>query len=129
MILNDIQKEIISILTIIGIFAAGLFIGRFYFSKTEIKIKERIVYTTVYTEKIPPIFDQNNFDKLLKCYNSDLQFKDRTESNYLFVTAFDSCKEATARYEIGTKGDWKIYTGVGVAGIITGGILYYKYGR
>jgi len=127
--MSNIKNGAIVILIIIFIFLSGLFVGRFYFSKTEIKVTERIVYKTEWKEKIQPIFDQDNFNRLLTCYNSELRFKDRTENNYLFVTAFDECKENTIKYEIGQRGDWKIYTGVGVAGILVGGYLYYKFCR
>lgn len=127
--MKNLKDITIAIGIIIVIFLSGLFIGRFYFAKTDIKVIDRVIYKTVYKDKIQPVFDQDNFNRLLTCYNSELQFKDKTIDNFLFVTAYDDCKENTIKYEIGTKGDWKIYAGVGVAGILTGGYLYYKFGR
>jgi hypothetical protein len=127
--MKNLKDIAIAIGIIIAIFLSGIFVGRFYFAKTEIKVVERLIYKTIYKEKIQPVFDQDNFNRLLACYNSELKFKDRTENNYLFVTALDDCKEATARYEIGQSGSWKIYAGVGLVGILAGGYLSYKYLR
>jgi len=121
-------KIISSIVIAIVLFVGGIFIGKYYFSKTDIKVVEKVEYKTIWKEKpaanLP--FTQENFDNLLYCATSDLHFKDRTEKNYLFVTAFDACKENTARYEIGTKGDWKVYVCLAGAGVVAGGVITYK---
>jgi hypothetical protein len=127
----DIKNFSITFIIIAGMFAAGIIIGKFYFSKTDIKIIDRIVYQTVWKEKpaasLP--FTQVNFDNLLACTLSEINFKDHTEKNYLFVTAFDSCKENTARYEIGQKGNWKVYAIIGGLGVIAGGYAVYRLTR
>jgi hypothetical protein len=122
------KNIIIGLISAIIIFAGGLLIGKLYFSKTDIKVTERIVYKTQWKEKpaadLP--FTQQNFNNLLFCAVSDINFKDRAESDYLFITAFDECKENTARYKIGTKGDWAVYLGVGVVAFAGGSYLAYK---
>ena len=127
--MNKIQLIIIGAIIAIVLFTGGIFIGKYKFSTHEIKIEQKIEYKTIWKEKpaanLP--FTQENFDNLLFCTVSDLHFKEKTENNYLYVTAYDACKENTARYEIGTKGNWKIYAGIGAAGIITGGYLVYKW--
>jgi hypothetical protein len=122
------------IVAVIIFFIAGLLIGKYKFATHEIKVITETVTETKYKTKIEyvnntPVFDQSNFNRLLACYESPLKFKDKTENNYLFVTAFDDCKEATARYEIGTKGNLKFYltlTGIGAAAG-AGIVLYYKH--
>ena len=52
-----------------------------------------------------------------------------TADNYLFVTVMDDCKEASAKYQIGTAGNYKLYFTVGAVGLIAGGIITYKYFR
>ena len=127
----DLKNGAITLLVIACIFAAGALVGKYYFSKTDIKIVDRVVYTTVRKEKpaanLPAT--QDNFDNLLACTLSEINFKDKTENNYLFVTAYDQCKENTARYEIGTKGNWKIYGAVAGLAAIAGGITVYKLTR
>lgn len=130
-------KAIITILiSCLLFFTVGIFIGKYKFSTQEIKIVEKKVYETKWKTKIEyvknpdtgknqPIFDQNNFNRLLNCYDSPLNFKDRTEKNYLFVTAFDDCKEATARYKISQKGNWKIYFTFAGIGVVAGGVAVY----
>lgn len=129
--MNKIQLIIIGATIAIALFVGGIFIGKYKFSTHEIKIEEKIEYKTIWKEKpaqdLP--FTQENFDNLLFCATSDLHFKEKTENNYLYVTAYDACKENTARYEIGTKGNWKIYLGIAGVAAITGGILSYKYLR
>lgn len=124
------------ILSII-IFLSGVFIGKNQFSTHEIKIQEKIVYSTEWKTKIKvikdpdtgrpaPLFDQDNFNRLLSCYESPLKFQEKIRNNYLYITAYDNCKEAQAEYEIVTKGNWKIYlamAGIGVA--IGGGVALY----
>lgn len=124
----NLKNTAISILILIAIFAGGVLVGKHYFSKTDIKVIDKVVYKTVWKEKPAPDlpFTQENFNNLLYCVNSDIIFKDKTDKNYLYVTAYDECKEATARYEIGSKGDWRFYVGFGIAGAAAGGYLVYK---
>jgi len=125
----DLKNGAITLLVIACIFAAGALVGKYYFSKTDIKVIDRIVYTTVYKESAPTQYTPENFDKLLLWANSPINFKDRTEKNYLFVTAFDLNKENTARYEIGTKGNWKVYGVIAGLAAIAGGIAVYELKR
>lgn len=133
-------KITIGIILSISCFITGVLIGKNNFSKNNIKIIEKKIEITKWKTKIEyvknpdtgnqqPVFDQDNFNRLLTCYESPLKFQDRTENNYLFVTAFDDCKEATARYEIGTAGNYKIYLAFGTAGILAGGIITYTIMR
>src|SRR4030066_1288967 len=127
--MNKIQLIIIGAIIAIVLFTGGIFIGKYKFSTHEIKIEQKIEYKTIWKEK-PAVnlpFTQDNFDNLLFCAVSDLHFKEKTEKNYLYVTAFDACKENTARYEISTKGNWKIYLSIAGVAALTGGILSYKY--
>lgn len=128
------------IVSIIIFFVVGLLIGRYKFSTHEIKIETKTVTKTEYKTKIEyvkvpgeikpvAVFDQDNFNRLLNCYESPLKFKERTENNYLYVTSFDDCKTSTAKYEIGTKGNLKAcltLTGIGAAAG-AGIVLYYKH--
>jgi hypothetical protein len=114
------------ILIAIILCVSSFLVGKFGFSTHEIEVKEKVVYKTIYKETTPTEFNQQNFDLLTSWVNSPIQFKDRTEKNYLFVTAFDDHKEATARYEIGTVGDWKLYGCLIGAGAIAGGYAIYK---
>lgn len=138
--MNKPSLILTGIILTIAVFLSGLFIGKKYFATHEIKVITKTVTETKYKTKIEyvknhdtgnhqPVFDQDNFNRLLACYESPLKFQDRTENNYLFVTAFDDCKEATARYEIGTSGNYKIYLAFGTAGILAGGIITYTIMR
>lgn len=124
--INKIKYITIGTLIAIILFVSGLFIGKHYFSKTEIKIEEKIVYKTEWKTKIEYVYTQDNFDALYKCYQSPIIFDERIENNYLSITAFDDCKEATARYKIGQKGNWKIYLTVAGIGAAGGGYLIYR---
>lgn len=125
----------IGLIAAITIFAGGLLIGKFYFSKTDIKVVDRLVYKTkwkteiktkiVYKDKEPE-FSQENFDIFYNCYTSPISFKDYTEKNYLFVTAYDDCKEAEARYEIGSSGNWKLYFSLGAITATGAGYGIYR---
>jgi hypothetical protein len=54
------------------------------------------------------------------CNNSSLAFSHYTKDNYLYVTAFDQCKSAEAKFKIATKNGWTMYAVVGLAGIAIG---------
>jgi hypothetical protein len=123
------NKYLTGAIIAILLFVGGVLTGKYYFAKTDIKVVDRTIYTTVYKEATPTEFNQQNFDLLKLWVNSPIQFKDRTEKNYLFVTAFDLHKENTARYEIGTYGDWKVYAIIGGLGAIAGGYTIYKLTR
>jgi hypothetical protein len=125
----DIKNGATTLLVIAGIFIVGLLVGKFYFAKTEIKVVDRIIYKTIYKEPIPTEFNQQNFDLLNSWVNSPIQFKDRTEKNYLFITAYDANKSADARYEIGQKGNWRIYGTIAGVAALAGGITVYKLKR
>src|SRR4030042_1278224 len=117
------NNKIIGSIIAIVLFSSGVLTGRYYFTKTDIKIIEKVVTETKYKYKNlkpenKPIFDQENFNRLLACYDSPLQFKTNTINNILNVKVYDDCKEATALYEIGTTGNYKIYLGIGAAGVI-----------
>jgi hypothetical protein len=123
---------IISAIALIIVFLAGMKVGSIYFAKTEIKIVKETEYKTVYKYKDlkpinNPIFDIDNFNRLLECYDSPLQFEARTVESVLSVRAFDACKENTIQYEIGSKGNYKIYIGIGVVGVLTGIGLYHYF--
>lgn len=124
------MKIITGAIIAIGLFISGLLVGRYVFYKTEIKVIKETVTKTEYKYKYlksenKPVFDQENFNRLLYCYDSPLLFEDHTEGNTLHVKAYDECKEATVQYEIGSKGNYKIYLTVGVVGILTGIGLYH----
>lgn len=128
------------IVSIIIFFIVGLLVGRYKFSTHEIKVVTKTVTKTVYKTKIEyvkvpgeikpvPVFDQENFNRLLNCYESPLKIKERIENNNLFITIGDNCKEISAKYEIGTKSNLKAYltlTGIGAAAG-AGIVLYYKH--
>ena len=67
----------------------------------------------------------DDLSDLIFCYNASLDFKDHTENNILFVTAFTPCKEATAEYKIGVKNNYAVYLTIGLVGIGTGLALYH----
>jgi hypothetical protein len=123
------KSIIIGAIIAIGLYAGGVITGKYYFAKTDIKIVEKEIIKTEwkYKELRQPVFDHDNFNKLLLCYNSELKFKEKTEKNYLHVTAFDECKEAEIRYEIGTKGNWKIYVSIGIGSALIGIIAYNHF--
>lgn len=128
---SKIKLIITGLITGIIIFAGGIFTGKYKFSTQDIKVVEKKVYETKWKTKIKyvnkePEFTKENFDISFNCMMSSLNFKDYTENNYLFITAFDDCKEATARYEIGTKNNWRVYliwAGIGAA--VTAGTVWY----
>ena len=134
---------LIAIVLLTGTFFTGLYFGKTYFPQ-KIKVKEVKVENTIWKDKYDQLqkkiasmpkqitpadkekITDNNLSDLIFCYNASLDFKDHVENNTLFVTAYTPCKEATAKYEIGTKGDYKIYLTVGVIGILAGtGLTYY----
>lgn len=116
-------------------FISGILIGKYKFSKQDIKVVEvthsetkwdtKIETKIVYRDKKPE-FNQDNFDIFYNCYKSPIQFKHTVNNNFLNVTAFDDCKEATAQYEIGTKGNWKMYLAfAGICAAAGGAALWY----
>jgi hypothetical protein len=129
------KKYLITIIiTSIFFLSTGLLIGRYHYPKKEIRIIEKKVYETQWKTEIKyidnkPVFDQDNFNRLFNCYNSELKFRELTADNYLFITVMDDCKEASAKYQIGTVGNYKLYLTVGAVGLIAGGIITYKYFR
>jgi hypothetical protein len=129
--MNKIQLIIIGAIIAVILFAGGIFVGKYKFSTHEIKIEEKIEYKTIWKEKpaLDMPFTQENFNNLLYCATADLHFQEKTENDYLYVTASDGCKENTARYKIGQKGNWKIYFGIAGVAAITGGVIAYKYFR
>ena len=134
--MEEIKNIIVGIIAVFIIFCIGVIVGYKYFSTTEIEVKEKKIYETkwkteiktkiVYKEKKPE-FNQENFGIFYNCYISPIQFEDWTEKNYLNIKAFDDCKEAQARYEIGQKGNWKIYLGFGLGGFALGTGLYFIF--
>jgi len=124
------MKYIIGAVIAIIIFIAGVIIGGKYYAKTEIVVKKEIVYETKWKYKelkkeASPIFDQENFDRLLNCYDSPLRFGYNIQNNEILVKAWDDCKEGEVKYEIGTSGNYKIYIAVGLVGIGSGLLLYH----
>lgn len=118
------MKFVYGLISAVIIFIGGIIIGKYYFSKIE--VVEKKVTKTVYKDKIQYVYKQETFDELWKCYESPIKFKDKTESNTLSVTAYDSCKEATVKYEIGSNTDWKVYACIAGVGAIAGGYAVYK---
>jgi hypothetical protein len=125
----DLKNVAITLLVIAGIFAAGLLVGKYFLSTHNIEVKEKIIYKTVYKEKIQPIFDQDNFNRLLTCYNSELKFTDTTNNDWLIIHVEDACKSADAKYKIGTYGNWTIYGGIAIVAAAAGGYTMYKLKR
>ena len=128
---NEIKKIIGTFIAVMLVFIIGIITGKYYFSTTEIKVVEKKVYETKWKTKIKteylkekPMFTEEDYDLFYRCTIAPIKFEDWTENNYLYVKAFDECKEAEARYEIGTKGDWKIYAGIGLGGFALGTSLY-----
>jgi len=124
--MKTIYGIITGIILAIALLIGGIFIGKYKFSTHEIQVLEKKIYETKWKTKIvykdnKPEFTQENFDIAVACMESSIDFKDRTENNYLFITAFDDCKENTARYEIGTKGNWKVYLAIAGLGAAAGG--------
>lgn len=129
------MKYIYGVIIAIVLFVSGIIVGKYKFSTKDIQVIEKIEYQTkwktefrekiVYKDKKPE-FSQENFNIFYESYQAPIHFKDRTEKNYLFVTAYTPYKEAIARYEIGTKGNWKYYliwAGIGMAA--GGAALWY----
>ena len=123
-------KYITGAIIAIILFAGGVLLGKHYFSSTEIKVVEKKVYETVWKTKVKYVKAETKDDlvledcnNLIDWYNSPLEFKDHTENNYLYVTAFDLAKSAEVRYKIGTKGNWILYGSIALAGIATGVLI------
>jgi len=124
------MKYIISTFLSILIFVSGVIIGGKHYSKTEIQIKEVIKYETKwkYKELKPeskPVFDQDNFNRLLQCYDSELDFGYRIDDNKLTVMSWDSCKTGKATFEIKSKIPIKTYLTIGIVGVGSGIIIYH----
>jgi hypothetical protein len=118
------------LISAIIIFLSGMKVGSIYFAKTEIKVVKETVHETVYKYKdlkpeAHPIFDLDNFNRLLACYDSPLKSEYNVVGNKLNIYVWDLCKETNIEYEIGTSGNYKIYLTVGVVGVLTGIGLYH----
>ncbi len=120
------DKFLLWSLSIIIAVIFGIIFGKYYFSKTEIQIKEKIVYKTEYKTKIEYVNNQENFNALYKCYQSPINFKEKTENEWLIIHAEDACKSSDIKYKIGTKGDWKVYAAIAGVGAAGGGYLVYR---
>lgn len=123
------MKYIIGGIIAFILFISGVIVGGKYYAKTEIKVIEKEVTKTEYKYKdlkadSKPVFDVDNFNRLLQCYDSPLQFEHRVEKNSLFVKAFDDCKEAEAKFGIGTKNNIRMYLTVGAIGVGVGILAY-----
>jgi hypothetical protein len=124
------MKYIIGSVIAIILFISGVIVGGKYYAKTEIKIVKETEYKTIYKYKDlkpinNPIFDIDNFNRLLECYDSPLQFETHSVNRSVSVRAFDACKENMIDIEIGSKGDYKVYIGIGAVGVLTGIGLYH----
>lgn len=120
--MQNIKNALIALLIILLLCGVSFLAGR-YTKPTDIKVIDKYIYSTIYKD-IPTEYTPENFDRLLFCAKSPIDFRDRTEKNYLFVTAFDACKENTARYEIGQNTDWIFYGELVLGGMALGGLTY-----
>ena len=125
----DLKNGVITLLVIAGIFMAGALVGKCFFSTHNIEVNEKIIYKTIYKEKIQPVFDQDNFNRLLVCYNSELKFTDTTNNDWLTIHVEDACKSADAKYKIRTHGNWTVYGSIAILAAIAGGITVYQLKR
>jgi len=139
--MKTIYGIITGIILAIALLVGGIFIGKYKFSTHDIEIKDRIVYQTKWKTKVEyrekkPEMTVENYDFFYNCWTSSIDFKEKTETsyswlifrhNYLYITAFDQCKENTARYEIGTKGNWKVYLAIAGLGAAAGGATIWYF--
>lgn len=105
------MKYLTGAIIAIVLFISGLLTGRFYYAKTEIKVVEKEVTKTEYKYKYlktesKPKFTEDNFTRLLYCYNTNLVLDTNTKDNTLYVKCYDECKEITGQYKISAK-DYK----------------------
>lgn len=128
------KNKIIGPIIAIVLFTSGVLTGRYYFTKTDIKIIEKVVTKTEYKYKElkienKPVFDIDNFNRLLYCYNSEFKTKDIVENNWLKINIADECKSIDLKYEIGTKSDFKLYLTIGATagtiGILSGLAIHH----
>ncbi len=124
------NKYIIGTIAALILFTAGLLTGKYYFAKTDIKIVKEIVTKTEYKYKDlkienKPVFDVDNFNRLLYCYNSELKINKTVNDNWLNIHVADECKSIDLKYEIGTRGNYKIYFTIGIVGVGSGILLYH----
>jgi len=123
-----VKKSLINIIVIVAVFLAGIILGKLYFSKTEIKIVDRVQYKTEWKTKIIKENTPANFDQLYNCYISPITINADVKENIFHVTAKDDCKESSADFKVkvSDKNGWKFYAGIAAAGILAGGIVTYK---
>jgi hypothetical protein len=126
------MKYIIGSVIAIVLFVSGIFTGGKYYAKTEIKVVKETVHDTVYKYKelkpeAHPIFDLDNFNRLLACYDSPLKSEYNVVGNKINVFVWDDCKNTNIEFEVASKGDYKLYLTVGVVGVLTGIGLYHYF--
>jgi hypothetical protein len=124
------MKYIIGSAIAIVLFVSGILTGSKYYAKTEIKVIKEIQYETIYRYKelkpeSHPIFDVDNFNRLLACYDSPLKSEYNVVGNKINVAVWDDCKNTELEFEVASKGDYKLYLTVGVVGVLTGIGLYH----
>jgi hypothetical protein len=120
------MRKYIAIL-LIGI-ASGV-IGMYFFisGKPKMHIITETQYPTIYKYKEIGEYNPENFKLLKACYESPLIMdSSMLNDNTIRVTAADDCKSSQLDIEIGSRGDWKIYAGIGITGAAVGGYCVYK---
>ena len=131
-------------------FIVGFISGMKYISNNDQpKIVDKVISDTKWKDKyltLKQAYDKKNkvilkknltpeiSKQAINCMFSPLNADETIEMKYsyfvfprtvLTVRMYDDCKEATARYEIGQKGNWKIYTTIAVAAAAGGAGIYY----
>lgn len=64
--------------------------------------------------------------ELFAAYKSPINLSYTTMNSQIKVKASDGYKETSALWEIQTTPDFRIYAGIGAAGVLAGGFLVYK---
>lgn len=111
------------IIILAGVYIAG-YVTACKITKPEIKIVEVEKPVFKYIQKI----DKEDCSKLWDAYQSPIAISRNLDGRKYTITATDTYKQTTVvdMIEIGSTGNWKVYAGVGIAGIITGGYTIFK---
>jgi len=118
-----------SFTAVIGALSIGFASG--WFCHDEKPEKIRIVEKTkTVTEYLRPGLDRlppaQALPALASCYLSPIRIDATVDGAWLRVVAQDDCKKSARGFLIGTSGDWRMYAGLAVAGVIIGGLTVWR---
>ena len=135
--LNLINKITGSIIILSLVFLSGILFDRYYLIDEEIKIEKVLKEDTKWkdegiksnlskrkTSDTDTLLSTKDTDYIVDCYISDLDSKEYTEDNFLYVTVFDACKSINLRYKISSR-DTRHY--IFQAGVIYQAELGFSY--